>query len=314
MVIKNIHMFFKKILKNPGLLFMKHRYSRSFYSYISLTINNIFESKQKREWQQKLYQENSNKIDDKLGYLLTDDSFFKNSQLIMKVYSDTNSIISKNIENQGGSKSFLKNILDINDLEKFPSILKLGLEPKILSTVSTYLKSSPLLVKVKLLKSKVNNDLNTSSQLFHLDHDDRNNVKVFIHLNDVDRDTGPFTLVAKDLSKKFANEKNYKYIGKGSHIKEADASSLYKKQIQVLGPKGTVLLVDTCNVFHYGSAQNIKERYVLYFHYVKYSSFTYSAFFLNLLPQKFLKNYFPYLRYAKNLKDERIFALGANRL
>ena len=104
-------MFFKKNLKNPGLLFMKHRYSRSFYSYISLTINNIFESKQKREWQQKLYQENSNKIDDKVGYLLTDDSFFKNSQLIMKVYSDTNSIISKNIENQGGSKSFLTNIL-----------------------------------------------------------------------------------------------------------------------------------------------------------------------------------------------------------
>jgi hypothetical protein len=119
---------------------------------------------------------------------------------------------------------------------------------------------------VKLMYSPNKNFEVGRSQTFHLDGEDYRQVKVFIHLTDVDANTGPLTILDATNSRKV-----YAGIRRGRTPKHADETIFSftdeHSAIQLCGPKGTIAFVDTCQCYHFGSRPSSRPRLLLQLQY-----------------------------------------------
>ncbi len=189
-------------------------------------------------------------------------------------------------------------------------LLKYALSDDLLSIVSKYLGCAPVLTTVKLLKSVETNNHLQSSQLFHCDHDDVRQVKIFLNIRDVTIKNGPLSVVSADISEKYRNRHGYVWGGAEGHLQPEDTEALERNMDELIGPEGQVALVDTTNCFHFGSAVKSGERYIYYLQFTTMSNFLINPFF-SLLPKKYLYKAFPYLRIAEKAKIiDNLYALG----
>jgi hypothetical protein len=171
-------------------------------------------------------------------------------------------------------KQFYVNFLSLNEngeagdfyeYTEIEPIIKFATSQEMLKIAAKYLEEVPLLGEINFLFSRVN-DLTTESQLYHLDGKDHKRLKLFVAIGDVDKTNGPFTLLPRSISKnviektkydsgRIADEEVYKHTSK-------------EEAIEVVGEKGSSLLIDTSQCLHYGSRCRIKPRLMLEIHYV----------------------------------------------
>ena len=147
-------------------------------------------------------------------------------------------------------------------------LIKLALYPPLVQTVSNYLGMVPVLYKVSLFYSENESWTDSSSQFYHRDHDDVTQVKAILFISDVTEDAGPLTVVPRKPSTMASKAINYK--PKGSRVEDDKMRQLVggNNIKPLLGPAGTMTLVDTSRCFHLGSRPGRDSRLALFIQYV----------------------------------------------
>ncbi|ELR98547.1 hypothetical protein [Gloeocapsa sp. PCC 73106] len=143
-------------------------------------------------------------------------------------------------------------------------LLRLALDPVLVRTVTKYMGILPILNSVNILYSPNHNIFEDSSQYFHLDPEGVKQVKIFIYLDEVTEDSGPFTLIPAIASKKIYP------LYQGGRLSDEFISEIVPKSefTPITGPAGTIILVDTSSCFHFGSRPGKKDRPALLLQYV----------------------------------------------
>lgn len=143
-------------------------------------------------------------------------------------------------------------------------LLRLALHPALVSTVTEYIGILPILNSVNILYSPNQNIFSQSSQYFHLDPEGVRQVKIFIYLDEVNEDSGPFTLIPVTASKQVYP------VYKGGRLEDDFVSAIVRETefTPIVGSPGTMLLVDTSSCFHFGSRPGSKARPAILLQYV----------------------------------------------
>lgn len=143
-------------------------------------------------------------------------------------------------------------------------LVKLALHPAILSIVTQYIGVLPILNSVNILYSANQSIHEHSSQYSHLDPEGVRQIKVFIYLNEVTNEAGPFTLIPAKQSQAI-----YPFY-KGGRLTDEFVSKFVEPEdfTPIMGPAGTMILVDTSSCFHFGSRPGKLDRPAILFQYV----------------------------------------------
>jgi len=164
-------------------------------------------------------------------------------------------------------KQFLTYALQGTEAGRCDDIMRLVLAPPILEAVSAYLGTVPLLNSIDLMLS-LPNDSDVGSQLYHLDFADERQVKLFVCVEEVTDEHGPFTFVPAQASARVAKELGY---DRGRLTIEQVTSVVGREeQIPITGKPGRAIMVDTARCLHFGSRHNRKTRVMLLAQYSDY--------------------------------------------
>ena len=175
-------------------------------------------------------------------------------------------------------QSFLRYLLDDEDLRQHPEIADLALSDPLLGAATRYLGMVPYLSRVDLMYSLPRGaGDNIASQLFHLDYEGVTQLKVFIHLFDVGDAEGPFTFIPADATARIVNDVRRLRKRHRSHHdvesrrysdEEIAAVGGTRDIVTVKGPVGTGVAVDTSRCLHLGSrVEDGAFRLCLYLQY-----------------------------------------------
>ena len=143
------------------------------------------------------------------------------------------------------------------------ALFDLACDPVILDPVSQYLGMIPVLHSIQLWYSPNENFEAGRSQEFHRDGEDFRQVKVFVHLNDIDESTGPFTIIDASRSRTLARGLP------GPITQKHPDARIGVKGVPLTGGAGTVAFADTAQCYHFGSrpSPGAKPRMILQLHY-----------------------------------------------
>ena len=155
-------------------------------------------------------------------------------------------------------KKFMVNLLYDDDLVQYPELIEFALNEPLLNAVSLYFQQIPVLRRVALILSMNNGEeAPISSQLFHQDGEDFQQMKLFINMQDVTELNGPFSFLPADTSLQVLKSYRAKYGATPENGRYSDESILTAckpdEVIQLIGPSGQAALVDTSRCLHYGS-------------------------------------------------------------
>lgn len=141
----------------------------------------------------------------------------------------------------------------------------------LLGPVSQYLGGLPVLAAVQIWHSPNTHDAGRS-QLFHMDGEDRLQIKCFLPLREIDRDTGPLTLIPAFKSRSvYAGLVADGHTKTRSHKITDDIMASYAGPsdiVPLVGPVGTAAFVDTGRCYHFGSRPAPKPRLLLMLHFL----------------------------------------------
>jgi len=175
------------------------------------------------------------------------------------------------------NKSFLKTYrIDIRekDNQLYLSIL---FENNLLDLVKSYLGDYCTLQNVMFMHSENNSFEANRSQQLHIDGDVADQIKIFIHLSDVDNNSGPLCGFSKNDSKiifkNAMNKKYLNYISAKLSDEMIDQKIFDDRLVKFTGSKKTATLLDTSRCFHYGSRPGAKPRYILMYQFLKSYSY-----------------------------------------
>jgi hypothetical protein len=144
-------------------------------------------------------------------------------------------------------------LVDRNTADLDSVYLKFALSEHVLAPVCAYLGLVPVLYEFDVWYSMPQPDEPQASQLWHLDHDDEKQVKVWVHCSDVDEASGPLTVIDAATSDEVAERLGYDF-GEGHRVADDQVEELAGPAVTRLeGAAGTVHFVDTSRCFHMGS-------------------------------------------------------------
>ncbi len=150
------------------------------------------------------------------------------------------------------------------DLTKHPIIQKFVQAPEVLGPVSRYLGEVPVLAHVSIQISHPN-DSKVGFQQYHIDRIDRQQMKLFLAIDDVTADCGPLHFIPARESE--ALERGERHIV-GRIEDDVVARYAGDAGIRVGTLKaGEGLFLDTCRCVHFGSRGNVKPRHLLMIQY-----------------------------------------------
>jgi hypothetical protein len=149
-------------------------------------------------------------------------------------------------------KRFLVNVLDRRTLAADSAVIRFALRDDVLAAVSRYLGVVPRLGAISVFFSDTVEGTPKSSQLHHCDGDDVTQVKVFIYCSDVDKASGPLTVLGAENSARVRRVTRYQYRQRLTDDQVAAVLGPNRAQA-ILGPSGTAAFVDTSRCFHFGS-------------------------------------------------------------
>lgn len=163
-------------------------------------------------------------------------------------------------------KPFLRNILQPEDLFNHPEIMKVATHDEFFGAVTEYLGQVPWLVSLQVWWTPPNNTA-IRSQLYHYDHRDTRQAKIFINLDTVDEQAGPLHFVPASASDKV--NRNVGYSQNDYTDREVETAIQPEEIIRTVGPPGAGYIVDTARCLHYGSRKNTKDRLILMISYAR---------------------------------------------
>ena len=166
------------------------------------------------------------------------------------------------LRDQKKKKSFLRDLLDNDDLRANPILVDFALSDPLFSIVTNYLGVIPTLNRVDLIYSvsRHNPEEHISSQLFHQDPEGLRQAKVFLNVFDVDEAEGPFTFVPASDSERAVlgirrarRQAGAKKDDTRYRDDEVAAHSDPGAALRLIGPAGEAAVVDTSRCLHAGS-------------------------------------------------------------
>jgi hypothetical protein len=178
------------------------------------------------------------------------------------------------------SRGFIQDILDWNDLARFPAFLDFATSSQLLATVCRYLGQIPVLSDtvppgLRFVESTAAGQLDDGvyrqSQLYHLDFHDRPLVYVIVLLRDVTERSGPFTFFPASVSDRLAGQLGYGRRGSPYRVPDAEVekhADRAQEEIVLTYPRGTVLFLDSSRCFHFGSRDAVDPRYQMMYAFV----------------------------------------------
>ena len=204
---------------------------------------------------------------------------FPKNEIVNEILLRTNKIINHDDFNKkiSGKKDFLKSYsLNVFKNENH-LFLKFLFKDDLINKVVGYLGKNITLANVSILYSENKTFEEGRSQNMHMDGDDIKQIKIFLHISDVDEFSGPLTVINKNYSKILFNKVDQNRIFKKKTARVNDGSlekfSMIDNVNPLVGKKGTINLVDTSNCYHFGSRPGTNPRYILMYQLL--SSFSY---------------------------------------
>ncbi len=162
----------------------------------------------------------------------------------------------------------LPQIYTVTDLPEFSAWAN---EKRLLNIIENYI-GLPVAFHGVHLRKDFANENQFGTLLWHKDSEDRRIIKIFLYLNDVEEQQGPFEYVPKSFTSKFSlnfYRIYYKlwqsgYLG----IDDQTLNKIIPKSAwkSCPGKAGTVIFVDTKEVLHHGTLRT-EEREALFFVY-----------------------------------------------
>lgn len=156
--------------------------------------------------------------------------------------------------------SFLKNLLDNDDLAANPVLVDFALSDALFSVVTNYLGVIPTLNRIDLIYSVPSQaDAHISSQLFHQDPEGLRQAKVFLNVFDVEDPHGPFTFIPASQSERIVlavrDERRAAGAKESTRISDAEVAAHggHAELVRLTGPAGTAGVIDTSRCLHLGS-------------------------------------------------------------
>jgi len=165
------------------------------------------------------------------------------------------------------NKNYLINLLEDEELDADNEAFRFSTHPEIVSCVTKYLDAYPLLTYIGLWYTPAyQQTMMTGSQLFHLDHEDFKQVKAFVYLNDMTKDSGVQMVVDADKSLDLQREIKYKMEGDSKRVPDEVVKKCNPHQLDA--DKGSLVFMDTSSCFHAGGRTQNQDRLLLTFQYV----------------------------------------------
>jgi hypothetical protein len=152
------------------------------------------------------------------------------------------------------------NILKSNDLFEYRSLIDIALHDDIIAVVTSYIGQLPRLYNLNLWWTPPN-QTQQGSQLYHYDHRDSRQAKLFLNVNDVTEASGPLHFLRASDSLKVDAKVGYR---QGRYTDEEVYSAVPESRVlAATGESGTAYIVDTASCLHYGSRGNSRDRFVM---------------------------------------------------
>lgn len=148
-------------------------------------------------------------------------------------------------------------------LEAAPGPLLWGLNERFLDIVEAYI-GLPIAYRGLTARRDIANGEQTATRLWHRDGEDARIVKLIVYLNDVEcAEDGAFEYIPKSA----LSSTDGLTVFDGNRVSDAEIDRVVPKDQQklCLGRAGTVVLTDTCTVFHKGAVGKRRDRYTLFY-------------------------------------------------
>ena len=160
------------------------------------------------------------------------------------------------------SKSYAAHASEQQLIER-PEIILWGLEPRLLDLVENYV-GLPVSYRGLTFRRDLVDGKNVETRLWHRDDEDHRIVKVIVYLNDVTPEGGPFEYIPRRSTPPLDALKYTSGRILDHDMESAVPSSQWKSCV---GSSGTVVVVDTCSVFHRGKLPTANDRFTMFFCY-----------------------------------------------
>ena len=248
-----------------------HMLKRQLIRYSKVARRLPVEVQGKKYLQQLLDTSRSNmRIDERTGWMKFNirklpqlkDNFTKLQTLAMRCLNEAE---ARRSSPEASPDKFPINLMLSTDLKEHPEILEFVLDDEFLTPASLYLGQVPRLSELALVWSPCN-DTVIRSQKFHYDHRDTRQVKIFLNMNDVYEENGPFSFLPADVCSQFNSKIGYNQAKNDDEIVYSACNR--EALVNNMGAAGMGLMVDTARCLHYGSRQNKKDRLLLMIVYV----------------------------------------------
>lgn len=163
-------------------------------------------------------------------------------------------------EREPTGKRFPLNLMKAEDLFTYPEILDIALHTELLAAVSDYLGQAPRLLNVALWWTPPN-ETAKGSQLYHYDHRDTRQAKLFLNIEEVGPQTGPLNFLPARKSLQVNSSVGY---SQDRYTDEEVFTAVAPSDVvQTMGPAGSAFVVDTARCLHFGSRSNKLDRMLL---------------------------------------------------
>jgi hypothetical protein len=143
-----------------------------------------------------------------------------------------------------------------------PTLLRWGLNERLLAIVEDYI-CMPVDYRGVTVRRDIKGGEQLETRLWHRDYEDIRIVKVIVYLNDVDRGGGAYEFIPRQLVPIWR-------VGPlGQRVDDADMARIVPRSSwqTCRGPRGTVVITDTCSVYHRGTIAETQDRLALFFCY-----------------------------------------------
>jgi hypothetical protein len=272
----NLFKKFRIIFVKPGHYFRyKKKYLRKLYFLFSKYAHlKTYASRVHKKNFLNFKMNNYELIDKKKGYKLIKCSILnKNNTNVIQVLANIEKDLKKiDVNKFKFSDQGIVKIKSSSDFNKDSPEFKFVTNKYLIEIVSRYLNCIPILTNLSLWYSPNSKSIKKSSQEYHLDHEDYKQVKGFLFINEIDKNTGPLSIINVFQSNKIQKYLNYNMTEQNKRVDD-DIINNSKKNFSIdeniiTGKPGDLILCDTSSCFHYGSRLGKKPRIILAFQYL----------------------------------------------
>lgn len=240
---------------------------RKINSWISYFLNFKEINLRKKLYKKKISQIKNKKIDFILSKLNTE-GYYKTNLKEFDIHFDiSQEINSSKIDPQNQTKkAFFKNLYSFKFNDK---ISKFSINKDFIELISKYLKSSPIINNIQLIKSEVVSDKKFySSMNWHIDNHHNKLIKIMYLPHDLYNNDGPTCFLNKNSTQNLF-KKNF-YFTSPRYFRDDEIKKVNNNYtddiLSFTGKKGDILIIDTSKCLHMGSRCN-SERYQLFITY-----------------------------------------------